>query len=129
MARLGSLHQELDNQGEARKVYDKLKQEFPDHEVVKMISINIVNAHLKNEDYDSAVEALQQTKFEELDNDSVRYLINQFYHEEAPRGMGGQTLRACSKEVIKLLDILRPREVEAKKTINQIQWLLSLIHI
>jgi tetratricopeptide (TPR) repeat protein len=123
LARLGSLYQELDDSSNAKKTYEKLRAKYPDHEIVKLISINIVRAHLKIDDYDSAADALSTADFAEIDDESLRYLITSFVIEEAPRGMGRQTVEVCSTVAIKVIDELRPRYVKAKKDINRLHWL------
>jgi TolA-binding protein len=123
MARLGSLHQELGQSADAKRVYERLKAKYPDHEVVKLISINIVRAHLKNEDQAAAAEALEDTNLQELDDSSLQYLIREFVVEEIPRGMSSTTVKDCSAVAVKVIDILRPRYEKAKKDLNRLHWL------
>lgn len=123
MARLGGLYQELSNSAKAKAVYEKLRRLYPDHEVVKQISLNIVRVHLDNEDLESAAGALKDVKMADLDDDSLRFLLKAFLVEEKPEDMDDATLKACSEVVLKTATELRPRyEKKDKDNINQLHW-------
>ena len=123
MARLGGLYQELNNSAKAKAVYEKLRRLYPDHEVVKQISLNIVRVHLDNEDLDSAAGALKDVNMKDLDDDSLRFLLKAFLIEEKPEDMENLTLKSCSEIVLATSTELRPRlEAKDKENINQLHW-------
>lgn len=123
MARLGGLYQELNNSTKAKAVYEKLRRLYPDHEVVKQISLNIVRVHLDNEDLESAAGALKDVKMADLDDDSLRFLVNAFLIEEKPADMDESTLKACSEVVLSTASELRPRyEAKDKDDLNKLHW-------
>ena len=122
MARLGGLYQELNNSGLAKATYEKLRRLYPDHEVVKQISLNIVKVHLENEDIESAAIAVKDAKVEELDKDSLRYLIGAFLVEEIPADMNKETVALCSEVVLRASNVLLEIYKKDKADLNQIHW-------
>ena len=123
MATLGGLYQLQNKSSQAKAVYEKLRRLYPDHEVIKQISLNIVRVHLDNEDLDSAAEALKDVKMADLDDDSLRFLLKAFLVEEKPENMDDSTLKACSEVVLATATELRPRfEKKDKDNINQLHW-------
>jgi len=123
MARLGGLYQELNNSTKAKGVYEKLRRLYPDHEVVKQISLNIVRVHLDNEDLESAAGALKDVKMAELDDDSLRFLLKAFLVEDPPADMDKSTLKACSEVVLSTSSELRPRyEKKDSEDLNKLHW-------
>jgi tetratricopeptide (TPR) repeat protein len=122
MARLGGLYQELNNSKKAKSTYEKLRRTYPDHPVVKQISLNIVKVHLDNDDIESAAIAVKDAKVEELDKGSLRYLIGAFLVEEVPAGMNKETLKSCSEVVLRASTALVGIYTKAKADLNQIHW-------
>ena len=123
MARLGGLYQELNNSVKAKAVYEKLRRLYPEHEVVKQISLNIVRVHLDNEDLESAAGALKDVNMADLDDDSLRFLLKAFLVEEPPADMDKATLKACSEVVLATSSELRPRyEKKDSEDLNKLHW-------
>ena len=123
MARLGGLYQELNDSVKAKTVYEKLRRLYPDHEVVKQISLNIVRVHLDNEDLESAAGALKDVNMADLDDDSLRFLLKAFLVEEPPADMDKGTVKACSEVVLATSSELRPRyEKKDSEDLNRLHW-------
>lgn len=122
MARLGGLYQEMNDSNQAKATYEKLRRLYPDHEVVKQISLNIVKVHLENEDIESAASAVKDAKLEELDKDSLRFLINAFLVEEVPADMSKDTLKATSEVVLRSTDSLLKLYKAEKADLNKMHW-------
>lgn len=122
MARLGGMYQEMNNSNQAKATYEKLRRLYPDHEVVKQISLNIVKVHLDNDDIESAAVAVKDAKVEELDKDSLRYLINAFLVEEVPADMNKETVKLCSEVVLRSTDVLIGIYNKEKADMNKLHW-------
>ena len=122
MARLGGMYQEMDNKSQAKATYEKLRRLYPDHEVVKQISLNIVKVHLENDDIESAAIAVKDAKVEELDKDSLRYLIKVFLVEEIPSDMNKETVKLCSEVVLRSTNTLLGIYNKEKADMNKLHW-------
>lgn len=123
MAKLGGIYQEIGDDKKTRVIYNKLEKDFPDHPIVKQISLNIVRVHLDRGDIASAADSLDNIVYSEQIDASLEYLASKFlvtdFNEDE---MSKETLKKSSEILLKVTTELDKRLVAAKEKINKIHY-------